>query len=258
MSGTRFYNELNGTQLKKANVVILPLGSTEFHGEHAPAGTDSIIANQICKEVAEKVDGIVLPVVHYGYSRLHEDDPGTITIRASVLTDMLCDILCSLGKQQIKCVLIVNAHDGNTPAMTIAALEARKKYPEMLVLMTTWWEITRHDESIKELFGKYGGKGHGGGEETAVVMASGVGEVELDKAERAEMITHQGIGIPAPFLKNDFTIAFSRMQEITGKGFEGYPEEATPEKGRVILDAVVKNLAHFISELESNHWKLKA
>lgn len=249
--------EANGSNLENSKVVFLPLGSIEFHGLHAPTGTDSIIATKIADEVAIRVGGIVLPTVTYGYSALHEDFPGTITLQASTLTNLLFDILVSLANQNVKRVFIVNGHDGNIPSMTIASLDVRRKYPEMMIVATTWWELTRNETEVKDLFGEYGGKGHGGAEETAIVMSAGIGEVDLSKAEHAEMILHKSVGNPAPFLRNDLAIIFRDVTEITGKGFEGHPDEATKEKGDVIVNIVVNKIVAFINELESNDWKLK-
>ena len=53
---------------KKNNAVaILPVGSTEQHGPMLPLSVDAIISTGIAKMVAEKVNGIVLPV-DGGYS----------------------------------------------------------------------------------------------------------------------------------------------------------------------------------------------
>lgn len=53
---------------KKSNAVaILPVGSTEQHGPMLPLSVDAIISTGLAKMVAEKVKGIVLPCVTYGY-----------------------------------------------------------------------------------------------------------------------------------------------------------------------------------------------
>ena len=53
---------------KKNNAVaILPVGSTEQHGPMLPLSVDAIISTGLAKMVAEKVNGIVLPCVTYGY-----------------------------------------------------------------------------------------------------------------------------------------------------------------------------------------------
>ncbi len=50
-------------QLKLNPLVILPAGSVEQHGPHLPAGTDSFAANIIAEAVAERMNGLVIPVV---------------------------------------------------------------------------------------------------------------------------------------------------------------------------------------------------
>lgn len=52
--------------LKVKKTVIVPLGSTEQHGLHAPLGTDAITAFEIAKEVGKRTSTIVAPVLSYG------------------------------------------------------------------------------------------------------------------------------------------------------------------------------------------------
>ena len=54
--------------LKKTNVVILPIGSTEQHGPHLPTGTDYYIGEEIARRVAHKLDALLLPTIPFGFS----------------------------------------------------------------------------------------------------------------------------------------------------------------------------------------------
>jgi creatinine amidohydrolase len=243
---------LSGTQLNSESIVFLPLGSHEFHGSHCPLGTDSIIASELAKGVAHKIpNSFVLPVVSYTYSILHDRYPGTVTVAAQTLISLLEDILCSLARQDIRRVVIVNGHDGNVPCIDIAATNARRKYPSCVIVTTTWWQVSKQNEEIGKLFGKYGGKGHGGAEEVALVLAAGRGQASTD-AEHAEILTVQN-RTAAPFLRHDIAIVFQDMTEITGKGYEGTPSEATAEKGQYIYDYLIGQYVDFIGLID---WSL--
>ncbi|MFC2144970.1 creatininase family protein [Actinomycetota bacterium] len=41
--------------LKRNNMLLLPVGSLEQHGDHAPLGTDTFIPNEISKRVRSNV-----------------------------------------------------------------------------------------------------------------------------------------------------------------------------------------------------------
>lgn len=42
-------------------IVYLPMGSLEWHNTHLPYNTDSIIGEELCKRLAERTGGLVLP-----------------------------------------------------------------------------------------------------------------------------------------------------------------------------------------------------
>jgi hypothetical protein len=43
-------------RIREAKAVILPLGSTEQHGYHMAAGTDTIVSDFVCLALAQKPD----------------------------------------------------------------------------------------------------------------------------------------------------------------------------------------------------------
>ena len=51
----------------KTRPVIVPIGSTEQHGQHLPIGTDAVLATRVAEDLAERIDGTVLPTLSYGY-----------------------------------------------------------------------------------------------------------------------------------------------------------------------------------------------
>jgi creatinine amidohydrolase len=70
MSQNVLYEELTPEEfqqrLAKAPIAYLPLGTLEWHGPHLPLGADGIQAQGFFKRLAEKVGGIVLPMIFLG------------------------------------------------------------------------------------------------------------------------------------------------------------------------------------------------
>jgi creatinine amidohydrolase len=70
------YAELTPEQFRRriaeAPIAYLPLGTLEWHGEHLPLGTDGLIAKGFFVELAQKVGGIVLPILFLGPDEQHE------------------------------------------------------------------------------------------------------------------------------------------------------------------------------------------
>jgi len=50
--------------LKTRHTVIVPTGSTEQHGPHAPLLTDVLIPQEIARRVAQQVDALVAPPIN--------------------------------------------------------------------------------------------------------------------------------------------------------------------------------------------------
>lgn len=60
---------------------IVPLGSLEYHGPHAPLGTECIIARAIPDHVSKSLDAILFPFLSYSQRPSETKGyPGTISV----------------------------------------------------------------------------------------------------------------------------------------------------------------------------------
>lgn len=60
-------------RIKEMPVAYLPLGTLEWHGPHMPLGADGIQSKELFVRVAEKVGGVVLPILFMGSDRVFHD-----------------------------------------------------------------------------------------------------------------------------------------------------------------------------------------
>jgi creatinine amidohydrolase/Fe(II)-dependent formamide hydrolase-like protein len=67
-------------------VLLLPVGALEQHGPHLPLGTDAILATEMARRAAERLDGVVAPTLTYGYKSSHA--PAAATTSAAQLAWM--------------------------------------------------------------------------------------------------------------------------------------------------------------------------
>ncbi len=109
--------------LPDIKVAIIPVGSTEQHGPHGKFQTDYAAAREFSIRLGKALypNALVTTPVAIGISEHHIHFPGTLSLRASTLIDVLMDIAASLEKHGIKKFFFVNGHGGNEPALTIAA-----------------------------------------------------------------------------------------------------------------------------------------
>lgn len=90
-------------------------GATEQHGPHLPLGTDTFLPVELLKRVAERIDLLIAPPLHYGYksrplSGGGQGFVGTTSLRGTTLIDVTRDVVGEYLRHGFRRVLIVNWH----------------------------------------------------------------------------------------------------------------------------------------------------
>lgn len=103
--------------LGKNPVILLPLGSHEDQGPHAPMG-DYLLAEQVATQIADRacalgVEALVAPVIPFGGANYFGSTPGGIAVSQTTLRALLMDVLGCLLRHHISRLIILNGHDGN-------------------------------------------------------------------------------------------------------------------------------------------------
>jgi creatinine amidohydrolase len=231
--------------LKKSDIVLFPTGSTEQHGKHLAEDNDAFTALEISKRVAEKTGVLVAPVMPFGYSPHHMGFPGTITLSFETLVRVYKEACKSLMKHGFKKIVIMNAHGGNTNAISEALRQLKEETGTTVYSLMVFPSSTGFGaKAVKETIETRGG--HADELETSVELYLGQ-RVLLEKAEK---------GTPPPSL-SDFRRRYTGkvstvrdFHEITMSGALGDPTLASKEKGRRLVEAVVEEIAAFIEELK--------
>ena len=114
--------------LKTDDRIIIPVGSTEQHGSFAPLGTDTYVALNLAEDAAKKAGVLTVPPIWFGWSPHHLVKPGTISIRAEVLIELLFDAVQSLAVHGFKNFVVINGHRiVNISWMQISAERAQRE-----------------------------------------------------------------------------------------------------------------------------------
>lgn len=132
-------------------IVFLPVGAHEQHGPHLPMATDAIFARAMAMRAAEQLNGIVLPVLQYGYKSQPRSGGGqtfigTISLDGNTLTQSVLDILRELARHGATNCVIVNGHYENqwfiTEGIELAQREFSQRSQPMKVARTEYWDYT--------------------------------------------------------------------------------------------------------------------
>jgi creatinine amidohydrolase len=161
--------------IERSGMVVMPFGSVEQHGPHLPCGTDTMAAELVAAELAERLDGILAPTGQYGVTPIHAGHPGTISLRREVFEAYLSNLCEEIVAMGARTFVFVNWHEGNIASLDAVATDLQDR-EEVLV-------ITAHACYVAQrIYAPAGGElTHGGGIETLAVLAHDPRLVRTDR-----------------------------------------------------------------------------
>ncbi len=220
------------------------MGSTEYHGDHLPYGTDTLVAEHLAREVSERVEGLLmLPTIPIGMSAHYSSFPIAISLSTETLMNVLTEVYESLNKHGVKRLLIVNGHDGNIPAIDASSREYRTLHPGFKISVLEAWWVAAGRLVPEDTFKVWGGLGHAGEGETSMMLRVDPGLVDMGKAK----------GV-VPDLPPHVEVKWT-FDELTPYGATGDPSKATRRKGELMHEALVSLLVDFIAEMDEKNWE---
>src|SRR5256885_5286801 len=77
--------------------VIVPVGSTEDHGDHGPLWTDVYIPLEIAKRAAPELEALIKPPIPFGLTANHHGTHKLIQVRINTFLDLVRDVCMSLA-----------------------------------------------------------------------------------------------------------------------------------------------------------------
>lgn len=124
--------------LQNENRLILVLGACEQHG-YLSLLTDSKIPLALADAASQSTGVLIAPVVNYGISPYFIDYPGSFSLRATTLLDLVEDLIRSAHHQGFQRILILNGHGGNDP-VRIRLYEVVNNLPQLQLAWYSWWQ----------------------------------------------------------------------------------------------------------------------
>jgi creatinine amidohydrolase len=191
-----------------ADVVVVPLGSTEQHGPHLPLSTDTDIASALALGLAtRRQDVVVAPALPYGASGEHAGFAGTLSIGHEALELVLVELVRS-ATDTFRHVLLVNGHGGNVATLSAAVTRLRDESRDVLLWSPPWR-----------------GDAHAGRTETSVQLALDPNRVGAGREAGAT----DSLAALMPALRR------GGLRAVTDNGVLGDPAGATAEEGQALL-----------------------
>ena len=214
-----------------AAVAVLPVGSTEQHGPHAPLGTDTLTAETVAREGATRADEevVVAPAIPVGVAAEHRQFAGTLWVSEDSFRAYVGDTIESLAHHGWERVVVVNGHGGNVaPLREVCGRLTRET--ETYAVPFTWFDAIDADQM-----------GHGGPVETSLLLHERPDLVHEDRLADAAANAAEGWGEWTAGVNLAYDTA-----EFAQNGVVGDPSEATAETGERLLDAASERLAELL------------
>jgi creatinine amidohydrolase len=124
--------------LETDNRLMIILGACEQHG-YLSLLADSKIPQALADAASQKAGVIIAPVVNYGVSPYFLNYPGSFSLRATTLLDLVEDLVRSAYHQGFRRLLFLNGHGGNDPARA-RLYEVANTLPELKLAWYAWWQ----------------------------------------------------------------------------------------------------------------------
>lgn len=233
-----------------ATIAILPLAATEQHGPHLPASTDADIMqamlNRLFEKLPETLDVRVFPIIRIGASDEHSRFEQTLSISSEEMIERIIARGERASIHGVKKLVLINSHGGNEAAMTIAALELRKKH-DMMVVKTSWGRFGVPEGLFSEEELAQGI--HGGDYETSVMLHFASDLVNMDKAQNFESATAKArkkFRHLAPQSPHGFAWLAGDLNKL---GVVGNAAAATAQKGEKAVEHQTQGFLELLADV---------
>ena len=215
--------------------LLLPLGTTEEHGGHLPLGTDTMIAEHVCREVARRCEAVVAPALPYGLCRSTRNFPGTVSVGFRALEGVLGEVLSECVRHGARRIAVISGHGGTAHMEAVRVVGQRlvEEVPGLLLLA-----IGPDDLPLPWLPGTSPGMvdGHAGATETSVLLA-----IHPDRVRSDRLAPGAAAQFPA-------CQALAHPEHAFPGGVIGDPTSASGQAGAAVLGyavtAIVELLTH--------------
>lgn len=222
--------------LGRSGIVVMPFGSVEQHGPHLPCGTDTMAAELVAAELAERLDALLVPAGQYGVTPIHAGHPGTVSLRREVFESYLVNVCEELVRLGAKSFVFVNWHEGNNASLDAVATDVQDRLGVLIITAHACYTAQR-------VYAPAGGElTHGGGIETLAVLAYDPTLARLDRV--TEPTRPPGAAELDEMRRSKEIYGYiTDVTEIADDGWYGNPGWATEENAAEFAGTVADEVA---------------
>lgn len=231
--------------VRETGVCLVPLGVLERHSDHLPLGTDFLNAHRIACLAAEREPAVVFPPFYFGQIYEARCFPGALTIRPTLLMELLQGMLDEIGRNGFRKVILYDGHGGNTHLvrfLTQCALWEQRPY----TIYVPTDRLTPERQEIWQRTRDTTEGGHACEVETSITMANfpelvTMEEVPSEPGTARRRLEH----LPPSYTAVSWYANYPEH-------YAGDARTASQEKGRVFRDLIVETLAEYVAAVKAD------
>jgi len=231
--------------VKETGVCVIAMGVVERHSTHLPLGTDYLSGHAVACLAAEMEPAVVFPPFYFGQIYEARCFPGTITVKPTLLLDLVQGVLDEIGRNGFKKVILYNAHGGNDyflPFLTQCSLWEQKPYSVYMYTGELSPQRRQEWDSILETTEH----GHACECESSVLMASYPDLVDLNNlSPEPGTAQHRLMHLP-------FNMSAIWWYADYPEHYAGDARRASVEKGLRLRQIKVDALAEYIRAVKAD------
>ena len=206
---------------------LLPVGaSAKEHGRHLPMNTDFIQAKWLSHQLALQNDLLIWPVVNYGYYPAFVEFPGSVSLSEATFSSMITDIVDSIFRAGIDRIALLN-----TGISTIKPLDDVIAHSSGDICLINVYSGQQFKQTVIQVIEQTQG-GHADETETSIMLAINETLVNMRLASGSMTACEQ----PGRLSRGD-----PQSLNYTPSGACGAPQLGTPDKGLLLLKAMLKD-----------------
>ncbi len=250
---TVFLGEMTNREVEEfltsRHTVIIPTGSTEQHGPHAPLSTDVLIPQEVARRVAPQIGAVVAPPISYALSYPHVGFTGLVHIRIPTFMALVEDLCVAFATAGFKRIIFLNGHYDNTYAIAYACANAADKLrKDVKAFPVNYWDGMTAEE-VGEFSGLKNGM-HANAAETSAILAINSALVDRERTNTEfppfpDFTVNTGPVHTAFFFTSPGSVYWA-----TKSGTWGDPTKATPEMGERYLQVGVRSTLAVLENIE--------
>ncbi len=160
---TTVRHQLVEEERRKNDIVLIPIGCTENHGQHTVSAMDTLFVSQIAESVRRYTKArnypvaLSLPPLNFGAHPFHHYGmAGTVPVREDICREMLIDVMLGLWNDGFRKQIMINNH-GHLWMLEAAIHQFQKRYQlPGIFRVIDWHRAVREFFYTKERGGAFG------------------------------------------------------------------------------------------------------